>query len=233
MKNKEKVKILVADDESDIVEMLEYNLTKEGYHVKTAKNGREAVDIAKEFLPHIIVIDIMMPVMDGIEACKKIREINDLSKTFILFLTARSEEYSEIAAFDAGADDYLPKPLKPKALLSRIAAIVRRDKKNDKMKSVLHAGDLEINRDTYVVYQNGNEITLPRKEFELLYFLAANPNKVFNRDELLQKVWGSDVYVLSRTVDVHIRKVRERLGEKYITTIKGVGYKFDYDDEAE
>jgi two-component system alkaline phosphatase synthesis response regulator PhoP len=229
MKNKDKVKILVVDDEEDILELLEYNLKKEGYEVKTAKNGKEAIDIAKVFIPSIILIDIMMPVMDGIETCKKLKEIDKLSKTFILFLTARTEEYSEIAAFESGADDYIPKPIKPKALLSRINALVRREKKSDNTQSILNAGDLIINRNTYVVYQGDKEITLPRKEFELLYFLASNPNKVFNRDELLQKVWGSDVYVLSRTVDVHIRKVRERLGDKYITTIKGVGYKFDFE----
>jgi two-component system alkaline phosphatase synthesis response regulator PhoP len=229
MKNKDKVKILVVDDEEDILELLEYNLKKEGYEVKTAKNGKDAIEIAKVFIPSIILIDIMMPVMDGIETCKKLKEIDKLSKTFILFLTARTEEYSEIAAFESGADDYIPKPIKPKALLSRINALVRREKKSDNTQSILNAGDLIINRNTYVVYQGDKEITLPRKEFELLYFLASNPNKVFNRDELLQKVWGSDVYVLSRTVDVHIRKVRERLGDKYITTIKGVGYKFDFE----
>jgi two-component system alkaline phosphatase synthesis response regulator PhoP len=229
MKNKDKVKILVVDDEEDILELLEYNLKKEGYEVKTAKNGKDAIEIAKVFIPSIILIDIMMPVMDGIETCKKLKEIDKLSKTFILFLTARTEEYSEIAAFESGADDYIPKPIKPKALLSRINALVRREKKSDNTQTILNAGDLIINRNTYVVYQGDKEITLPRKEFELLYFLASNPNKVFNRDELLQKVWGSDVYVLSRTVDVHIRKVRERLGDKYITTIKGVGYKFDFE----
>lgn len=230
MKNKEKIKILIADDEEDILEILEYNLVKEGYSIKTVKNGKEALDVAKDFQPNLIVLDIMMPVMDGIEACKRFRELQDFSRTLILFLTARTEEYSEIAAFDAGADDFIIKPIKPKAFVSRIAAILKREKKNDNNVAVLNAGDLIINRNTYVVYKGDAMINLPRKEFELLYFLASNPFKVFNRDELLQKVWGTDVYVLSRTVDVHIRKVRERLGENYITTIKGVGYKFDYEE---
>ena len=229
-KDKDKVKILVVDDEQDIVELLEYNLIKEGYEVKSAKNGKEAIEAARNFIPHIILLDIMMPVMDGIEACRKLKELEELSKTFILFLTARTEEYSEIAAFESGADDYIAKPIKPKALLSRIAAILKREKKEDDKSKNLTVGDLIINRDTYIVYKGDEEISLPRKEFELLYFLAANKNKVFNRDELLQKVWGTDVYVLSRTVDVHIRKVRERLGENYITTIKGVGYKFELED---
>ena len=225
-----KNKILIADDEEDILELLEYNLVKEGYAIKTVKNGKEALEAAKEFQPNIIVLDIMMPVIDGIEACRRFRETPEFSKTFILFLTARSEEYSEIAAFDAGADDFINKPIKPKAFVSRIAAILKREKKNETNATVLKAGDLVIDRNTYIVYKGDKEINLPRKEFELLYFLAANQNKVFNRDELLQKVWGTDVYVLSRTVDVHIRKVRERLGENYITTIKGVGYKFEYEE---
>ncbi len=230
MKNKDKIKILIADDEVDILEILEYNLLKEGYAIKTVKSGKEALDAAKEFQPNLIVLDIMMPVMDGIEACRRFREIPEFAKTFILFLTARTEEYSEIAAFDAGADDFITKPIKPKAFVSRIGAILKREKKNENNATILKAGDLTINRNTYIVYKGDAELSLPRKEFELLYFLAANPNKVFNRDELLQKVWGTDVYVLSRTVDVHIRKVRERLGENYITTIKGVGYKFEYEE---
>jgi two-component system, OmpR family, alkaline phosphatase synthesis response regulator PhoP len=230
MKNKEKIKILIADDEEDILEILEYNLIKEGYTIKTVKNGKEALEAAKDFQPNLIVLDIMMPVMDGIDACKKFRETPEFSKTFILFLTARTEEYSEIAAFDAGADDFITKPIKPKAIVSRIGAILKREKKNENNNTVINAGDLIINRNTYIVYKGEVEFNLPRKEFELLYFLAANPNKVFSRDELLQKVWGTDVYVLSRTVDVHVRKVRERLGENYVTTIKGVGYKFNYEE---
>lgn len=231
MKHKDKFKILVVDDEEDILELLEYNLSKEGYDVKTAENGKEAIEIAKSFIPHIILLDIMMPSMDGIEACKRLKDLPELSKSFILFLTARTEEYSEVAAFDAGADDFIAKPIKPKALLSRLSAILKREKKKSEEKvTVLKAGDLVIDRNTYIVYKGEKEVVLPRKEFELLFFLVANENKVFNRDELLQKVWGTDVYVLSRTVDVHIRKVRERLGEEYIKTIKGVGYKFELDD---
>lgn len=229
---KEKYKILIVDDEPDILELLEYNLEKEGYDVKTCKNGKEALDKAKTFVPNLIIMDVMMPIMDGVESCRRIKETPELAKIFILFLTARTEEYSEVAAFDAGADDFIHKPIKPKALISRVQAIFKRDKKNDEEKlSVFKIADLTIDRNEYVVYQNEKQIIMPRKEFELLFFLAANPNKVFNRDELLQKVWGTDVYVLSRTVDVHIRKVRERIGETYITTIKGVGYKFETKDE--
>lgn len=229
---KDKFKILVVDDEPDIVELLEYNLLKEGYEVKTAANGKQGLDIARTFLPHLILLDVMMPVMDGIETCIKIKEIPELYKTSVLMLTARSEEYTEVAAFDAGADDFISKPIKPKALISRIATVLKREKKkNDDKITVIKIGDLTIDRSKYIVYQGDNQFVLPRKEFELLFFLATNENKVFNRDELLQKVWGTDVYVLSRTVDVHIRKVRERLGENYIKTIKGVGYKFELSED--
>lgn len=228
---KEKYKILLVDDEEDILELLQYNLEKEGYEVKTATNGKLAIEKAKAFMPNLILLDIMMPVMDGIECCRRIKETPELAKIFVLFLTARTEEYSEVAAFDAGADDYIPKPIKPKALVGRVQAIFKRDKKLDEDKQMtLKIMDLTIDRNEYLVYQGEKPIVLPRKEFELLYFLASNPNKVYNRDELLQKVWGTDVYVLSRTVDVHIRKVRERIGEAYITTIKGVGYKFETED---
>ncbi|MDX2190692.1 MAG: response regulator transcription factor [Bacteroidota bacterium] len=230
MKNKDAFKILIVDDEEDILELLEYNLEKEGYEVKTASNGKEALEEAKYFLPNLIILDIMMPVMDGIQTCKKIKEMPELFNTYVLFLTARNEEYSEVAAFDAGADDFIPKPIKPKALLSRIANILKREKKKKEEKvTTIFVGDLKIDRNTYLVSRGTQQITLPRKEFELLYFLASHQGKVFNRDELLQKVWGTDVYVLSRTVDVHIRKVRERVGEVYIKTIKGVGYKFELD----
>lgn len=228
---KEKYKILLVDDEEDILELLQYNLEKEGYDVKTATNGKLAIEKAKAFMPNLILLDIMMPVMDGIECCRRIKETPELAKIFVLFLTARTEEYSEVAAFDAGADDYIPKPIKPKALIGRVQAIFKRDKKLDEDKQMtIKIMDLTIDRNEYLVYQGQKPIVLPRKEFELLYFLASNPNKVYNRDELLQKVWGTDVYVLSRTVDVHIRKVRERIGEAYITTIKGVGYKFETED---
>jgi two-component system, OmpR family, alkaline phosphatase synthesis response regulator PhoP len=233
-KDKDKVRVLVVDDEEDILEMLQYNLEKEGYDVQTAENGKQAIEKAQKFAPQIILMDIMMPVMDGIDACRQMRSMAEFNKAFILVLTARTEEYSEIAAFDAGADDFISKPIKPKALLSRISAFLRREKKGkDESKVLIEVGDLSIDRNTYQVLKEKVEIKLPRKEFELLFFLAAHPGKVFGRDELLQKVWGTDVYVLSRTVDVHVRKVRERIGDDYISTIKGVGYIFDYEDGSE
>jgi two-component system alkaline phosphatase synthesis response regulator PhoP len=174
-----------------------------------------------------VLLDIMMPKMDGVEACRQIRAIPDLQNTFIVFLTARAEEYSEVAAFDVGADDYILKPIKPRALMSRISALFRRDSKKKNAISQIRVGDLLIDRTSYTIKVKGQEINLPKKEFELLFFLAQNPNKVFNRDDLLQNIWGSDVYVLARTVDVHIRKVREKIGDDYISTVKGVGYKFN------
>jgi two-component system alkaline phosphatase synthesis response regulator PhoP len=227
MGSKQLQKILVIDDEPDIIELLKYNLKKEGYDVKSATDGRKGVDIAKDFQPDLILLDIMMPHQDGVETCRQLRELPDLHGTFIIFLTARSEEYSEVAAFDIGADDYITKPIKPRALMSRISALFRRESKKKKDTDKINIGSLTIDRTSYTASINGQQVTLPKKEFELLYFLAQNPNKVFSRDELLQNIWGSDVYVLARTVDVHIRKVREKIGEGYITTVKGVGYKFD------
>ncbi len=227
MANKPTQKVLVVDDEEPILELLKYNLEKQGYDVRTAGEGSEAVDIAKKFHPDLVLLDIMMPKMDGVEACRQLRAMPELVNTFIVFLTARAEEYSEIAAFDGGADDYILKPIKPRALMSRISAIFRRDSKKKSSSSQVKAGDLIIDRTSYTVKVNNREVSLPKKEFELLFFLAQNPNKVFNREELLQNIWGSDVYVLARTVDVHIRKVREKIGEDYITTVKGVGYKFN------
>ena len=194
--------------------------------MKTALDGREGVKIAKKFIPDLILLDIMMPKQDGVETCRQLREIPDLNGTYITFLTARSEEYSEVAAFEVGADDYITKPIKPRALMSRLKALFRREgmKKDDK--DIIEIGGLSINRTSYTVNVNDKPVTLPKKEFELLYYLAQNPNKVFNRDELLQNIWGTDVYVLARTVDVHIRKVREKIGEGFISTVKGVGYKF-------
>lgn len=219
-------KVLVVDDEEDILYMLKYNLSREGYKVKTATNGRKAVEIAEKFLPDLILLDIMMPNQDGVETCRQLREIPDLNHTFIIFLTARSEEYSEVAAFDVGADDYITKPIKPRALMSRISALFRRESKRSPQSSKITIGDLSIDRTSYTVLVKGEKINLPKKEFELLHYLAQNPDKVHSRDDLLQNIWGSDVYVLARTVDVHIRKVREKIGSQYITTIKGVGYKF-------
>ncbi|PIB35894.1 DNA-binding response regulator [Reichenbachiella sp. 5M10] len=222
-----KKKILVVDDEVDILDLLKYNLEKEGFEVEVAENGMEAVGIAKEFVPDLILLDIMMPGQDGVETCRQLREFKELSNSFIIFLTARVEEYSEVAAFENGADDYLTKPIKPRALMSRINAIFRRSKKEIDQEEKVTAGDLHIDKQSYTVKRNNEEFSLPKKEFELLYFLAQHPGKVFSRDELLYNIWGTDVYVLARTVDVHVRKVREKIGEGYISTIKGVGYKFD------
>ncbi|RAV98297.1 response regulator [Pseudochryseolinea flava] len=226
MGNKQMHKVLVVDDEEPILELLKYNLEKGGYEVKTASDGSKAVDIARKFVPDLVLLDIMMPKMDGVETCRMLRDIPELQQTFVVFLTARSEEYSEVAAFDVGADDYITKPIKPRALMSRISALFRRDSKKTSPTSLINIGDLTIDRTSYTIKVNEKEINLPKKEFELLYFLAQNPNKVFSREDLLQNIWGSDVYVLARTVDVHIRKVREKIGEDYITTVKGVGYKF-------
>ena len=226
MGNKQMHKVLVVDDEEPILELLKYNLEKGGFEVKTAIDGVKAVEIAKKFVPDLVLLDIMMPKMDGVETCRLLRDIPELQKTFVVFLTARAEEYSEVAAFDVGADDYITKPIKPRALMSRIQAMFRRDSKKTSPSSLITIGDLTIDRTSYTIKVNDREINLPKKEFELLYFLAQNPNKVFNREELLQNIWGSDVYVLARTVDVHIRKVREKIGEEFITTVKGVGYKF-------
>lgn len=226
MGNKQMHKVLVVDDEEPILELLKYNLEKEGYEVKTALDGAKAVDIARKFVPDLVLLDIMMPKMDGVETCRLLRDIPELQKTFVVFLTARSEEYSEVAAFEVGADDFINKPIKPRALISRIGALFRRDSKKSSPTTTITVGDLVIDRTSYTININGREISLPKKEFELLFFMAQNPNKVFSRDDLLQNIWGTDVYVLARTVDVHIRKVREKIGEDYITTVKGVGYKF-------
>lgn len=227
MSDKAKIKVLVVDDEPDIVEMLTYNLHKEGYEVQSATDGIKAVSIALKFKPAVILLDIMMPKQDGVETCRQIREIPELKNTFILFLTARSEEYSEVAAFEVGADDYINKPIKPRALISRISSLFRRESQKDTDLSQIRIRDLLIDRSSYTIDKNGKTIVLPKKEFELLYFLAKKPNVVLGRDELLQNIWGADVYVLARTVDVHIRKIREKIGESYITTVKGVGYKFE------
>ena len=224
--NSNTYKILVVDDDPDIVELLKYNLSSEGYKVKSSSNGIQVVSLAREFIPDLTILDIMMPNMDGVETCRQIRSIPELANKFIIFLTARSEEYSEIAAFEMGADDYITKPIKPRALLSRINALFRREVKKDSGSSKISIGNLEIDRISYTVKLDNKKIILPKKEFELLFFLAQNPDQVFGRDDLLKNIWGSDVYVLARTVDVHIRKVREKIGDGFIITIKGVGYKF-------
>ncbi|TWO33735.1 response regulator transcription factor [Seonamhaeicola sediminis] len=224
MKKKD-IKILLVDDEPDILEIVGYNLSTEGYQVITAENGFEAVKKAKKELPQLIILDVMMPEMDGIEACELIRKNPDLKNSIITFLTARGEDYSQVAGFDAGADDYITKPIKPKVLVSKVKALLRRYKEEETPDTV-KAGDLVIDKDEYKVISKGKEIVLPRKEFELLSLLASKPGKVFKRDEILDTVWGNEVVVGGRTIDVHIRKLREKLGDDSFKTIKGVGYKF-------
>lgn len=226
MGKKQKRKVLVVDDEEPILELLKYNLEGDGYEVKTVASGMAAIDVARKFLPDLVLLDIMMPVMDGVETCRRLRALPELQKTFVVFLTARDEEYSEVAGFDVGADDYITKPIKPRALLSRIKALFRRETKDDAAPDLIQSADLKIDRRSYTVTLNNEEIILPKKEFELLFFLARHPNRVYSREDLLQHVWGTDVYVVPRTIDVHIRKVREKVGDEYITTVKGVGYKF-------
>lgn len=223
--NKKDIKILLVDDEPDILEIVGYNLSNEGYQIITAENGAEGVKKAKKELPHLIILDVMMPEMDGIEACEIIRKNPDLKDTIITFLTARGEDYSQVAGFDAGADDYITKPVKPKVLVSKVKALLRRFKEDPKSKTV-KIGNLVIDRDEYKIILSGKEIILPRKEFELLSLLTSKPGKVFKRDEILGKVWGNEVIVGGRTIDVHIRKLREKIGDDSFKTVKGVGYKF-------
>ncbi len=227
MKKKD-IKILLVDDEPDILEIVGYNLLQEGYQIVTAANGKEAVAKAKSELPQLIIMDVMMPEMDGMEACESIRKIPELSNVIIAFLTARNEDYSQVAGFDAGADDYINKPIKPKLLVSKVKALLRRLKSEDKQNSeTLNVRGIEINREEYKIIKDDLEIVLPRKEFELFYLLASKPGKVFKREEILDKVWGNDVIVGGRTIDVHIRKLREKIGDDFFKTIKGVGYKFE------
>jgi len=223
-----KQKILIVDDEPDILELIEYNLNKEGYQVSTASNGQEAVAEAKKVLPDLIILDVMMPKMDGIEACRIMRTMPEFKNTFMVFLTARSEEYSEIAGFNVGADDYIAKPIKPRALVSRINAILRRNQSPEETAdNKLEIGDLVIDREAYIVFQAGEKVVLAKKEFELLYLLASKPGKVYTREAILKNIWEDSVVVTNRTIDVHIRKLREKLGENYVSTVKGVGYKFE------
>ncbi len=226
--NKPKQKILIVDDEPDIIELIEYNLKKEGYQVFTASNGLEAIQVAKKSLPDLIVLDIMMPKLDGIEACRQLRAMPEFKSTFMVFLTARSEEYSEISGFNVGADDYIAKPIKPRALISRINAILRRNTMAEsEVENKLEIGNLVIDREAYLVFQDGKKVVLAKKEFELLYLLASKPGKVFTREVILNNIWEDSVVVTNRTIDVHIRKLREKLGDDYVTTVKGVGYKFE------
>lgn len=221
------IKILLADDEPDVLEIVGYNLEKEGFRIFTAKNGVEAVKKAKKEQPHLIIMDVMMPEMDGIEACERIRKQPELSKTVIAFLTARGEDYSQLAGFEAGADDYITKPIKPKVLVSKVKALLRRFNTDEESSStILKINNLVIDRDEYKITHDKEEMVLPRKEFELLWLLASQPGKVFKREDILDKVWGSEVVVGDRTIDVHIRKLREKIGDDYFKTVKGVGYKF-------
>jgi two-component system alkaline phosphatase synthesis response regulator PhoP len=229
--NNNDIKILLVDDESDILEIVGYNLRNEGYQIFTASNGLEAIKSAKKHIPHLILLDIMMPEMDGIEACEKIRKINSLENVIISFLTARGEDYSQVAGFESGADDYITKPVKPKVLVSKVKSLLRRLKTAEKGEDTFKVGDIVIDRDAYVVYKAGKKISLPRKEFELFSLLTSRPSKVFKRDVILDTVWGNEVVVGGRTIDVHIRKLREKIGDEHFKTVKGVGYKFVLEDE--
>ncbi|MCS6935473.1 MAG: response regulator transcription factor [Chitinophagales bacterium] len=220
------IKVLLVDDEADVLDFMKYNLEKEGFWVYTARDGMEAIQLARKINPHIIILDLMMPKLDGIETCRELRAMPEFKNTVIAFLTARDEDYSQVAGFEVGADDYITKPIKPRVFISRIRALLRRlEGQNGVAKLVV--GGIEIDRERYLVIKDGKEITLPRKEFELMNLLASKPGRVFKRDEILSKVWGNDTIVGDRTIDVHIRKLREKIGEEYFKTIKGIGYKFD------
>lgn len=225
-----KQQILIVDDEPDILEFLGYNLTKEGYDVKTANNGKEAMEFLQSYSPQLLILDIMMPEMDGVELCKKIRDDKLAPNATIAFLTARNEDFTQIAALDAGGDDFITKPIKPRVFLSRVKALLRRTKGKiaEESTSLMDFGDLVIDPEKFTVEKKGKKVDLAKKEFQLLQLLASKPGKVFKRAEILQKVWGADVIVGDRTIDVHVRKVREKIGEEYIKTVKGIGYKFDF-----
>ena len=218
-------KILLIDDEQDILEILSYNLEKEGYQVFTANNGNEGFVKAKEIIPDLILLDVMMPEKDGIETCQEMRQIKELQKTLIVFLSARSEEFSQLAGFDAGANDYIVKIIKPKVLISKVNALLQLTTQVPEQSKLIELGDLVIDKDNFKVTKNGEHFLLPKKEFDLLYLLATNTQKVFKREEILDKVWGNDVIVGERTIDVHIRRLREKLGDDSIQTLKGIGYK--------
>lgn len=224
-------KLLIVDDEKDILEFLSYNLQLEGFKIHTASNGREAVQLANEIKPHLVLMDVMMPELDGIAACEEIRANKDLENTLVAFLTARGEDYSQIAGFEAGGDDYITKPIKPKVLISRIKALLKRrsikieDTETGSVNKII-SGDLVIDKERYLVIKKGKDISLPRKEFELLSLLISKPEKVFTREDIFDRIWGENIIVGDRTIDVHIRKLREKIGEKYIKTVKGIGYKY-------
>jgi len=223
------LRILLVDDEPDVLDFLSFNLQKEGYEVYTASEGREAVQLAKKVAPNLILLDVMMPEMDGIEACKEIRSLPECKDALIVFLTARTEDYSQIAGLDAGADDYVSKPIKPRVLISRIKALLRRRYQSETDTTIFDVGGgIKINKENYSVKVGNKEVSLPKKEFELLYLLASKPGKVFTREDILHKIWGEDVVVGDRTIDVHIRKLRQKIGEEVIKTLKGIGYKFEF-----
>ena len=231
MTDYKKHRILLVDDEPDILEFLSYNLKKEGFEVHTAQNGEEALNVAKRIRPQLIILDVMMPEMDGIETCEELKKIPELNNTIITFLSARGEDYTQIAGFEAGADDYVTKPIKPKILVSKVKALLKRYKSEDKPKrnnenEVVTVGNITIDKERYIIIKDGNEIVLPRKEFKLLSYLISKPEKVFTRDDIYDNVWGNDIVVGDRTIDVHIRKLREKIGSEHIHTVKGVGYKF-------
>ena len=226
-----KQKILLVDDEKDILEFISYNLNKEGYEVLTARNGKDGIEMARKFVPQLILLDVMMPEIDGMETCEELRKIRELDNTIIVFLTARGEDYSQIAGFKAGGDDYIVKPISPKVLISKSKALIRsRDRVNnsaEKQESmIIEQDDIILDREKYIVIKKGEKLSLPKKEFELLALLISRPERVFSRNEIFSKIWGDDVIVGDRTIDVHIRKLREKVGEKYIQTVKGVGYKY-------
>lgn len=221
---KNKIKILIVDDEPDIIEILSFNLENEGYQVFSAENGKEALKLADQHLPNLIILDLMMPIMDGIETCERLRMDKKFNNTLIMFLSARGEDYSQVAAFQSGADDYVTKPIKPRILNSKVKALLRRF--TNEYGQVLSYRNIVIDSEKYIVEVDDNIINLPRKEFELLFLLASKPGKVFKREKIMESVWGSDIIVGDRTIDVHVRKLREKIGESFLKTIKGVGYQF-------
>ncbi|MGZ3883158.1 MAG: response regulator transcription factor [Bacteroidia bacterium] len=228
MQDNQNYKILLVDDEPDILDFLSYNLKKEGYTVFTAASGKAAIELAKKQVPHLIVLDVMMNEMDGIETCRELRLIPSLNDSIITFLTARNEDFTQIAGFEVGADDYITKPIKPRVFISRVKALLRRFKNSEEPGRITDIGDIKIDFDKYVVFKGDEEIVLPKKEFKLLALLSSKPGKVFTREFILDSVWGDEVVVGDRTIDVHIRKLREKLGEDYFKTVKGVGYKFEF-----
>lgn len=235
--NNNAIKMLIVDDEPDILEFVRYNLEKEGFNVTTASNGQDAIKLAKKILPRLIILDIMMPGMDGVEVCRELRALPEFKDTLIVFLTARVEDYSQIAGFDVGGDDYIAKPIRPRVLISRLNALMRRAQGGGNMANdggedfnphILKIGDLTIDREQFLIFRGEETIVLAKKEFELFNLLVSRPGKVFNREEIFKNVWGNDVIVGNRTIDVHIRKLREKIGERYISTMKGIGYKFEF-----